>query len=150
MATKREYLDKEKFEKQLRTKLYAHRRELGLNQLDAGELIGKSRDTYQRWESTGQGLTNIYDISSVFHEFHFSLTEIMELMKLPQPTKEELEGFYSNIVIQGEVNHFDIYRYVSKNCADMDTLTIIRLLYILCKEYVSREQSLIDTASRKV
>lgn len=140
MDKNKEYFDKEKFREQLRKQLYEHRDNLKITQVNTAMLLGISPTAYQRWESTGHCLTNIYKLLNVFHVLKFSLTEIMKLLELPEPTEEELKEFYADTVVRESVKQEGIINYVRNNCTDMQDIQIEKLLDILFTERLKRRR----------
>lgn len=64
------------FQEKLKGLLREYRIKRNLSQFDVANAVGKSLDTYQRWEYTGKGLTNIFILLSVFQTLDFSLLTI--------------------------------------------------------------------------
>jgi len=129
------FLEQESFRKrlkeQLRQQLRQHREKLGLNQVEVAGMLCKSHCTYQRWESTGDHLTNIYDIRETFRVLDFSTTEIINLLGLPPLKLDELEEILPDENALRNIEEQGIYSYVRKKCDDMDNRTIDRILKIL-------------------
>lgn len=126
---------KEEIRKRLTEQMLQHREKLGLSQGKAAELLGKSEKTYQRWESTGNGLSDFFEIQNIFHVLHFSTTEIINLLELPALTPSEIKGLY-----QGEDTLKGIQEdIIRQKCGGMQSTTIEGLLCILLKEYLKRK-----------
>lgn len=130
----------ELFQKRLSRKLFEQREKLRLLQSDVADLIGKSVTTYQRWESTGKCLTNIYDLLKVFEVLKFSTPEIIGLLGLPLPSPDELKGLYPDWTIREKIKKDSICPYVNKNCTDMNNDTIEELLDVLFAERLKRRR----------
>lgn len=137
---KNTYLDPELLQEKLSKKLYNHREKLKLTQRSVAYSLGKSESTYQRWEATGKGLTNIFDILKVFRVLDFSVTEIIEILGLPNLKLDEIKNIYSDEDTLKSIKEAGIYSYLRKNCTDIKDITIEKLLDILCEEHHKRYQ----------
>lgn len=127
-----------KFQRELPVELYSRRRNLSLTQAEVAELLDKSEQTYQRWESTGNGLSNIQDILRVFEVFKFSTSTVIKLFNLPPLTLDELKDIVPDADTLKCIKEEGICAYIDNNCGDMDNLTIEKLLVILHTEHLKR------------
>ena len=81
--TEKNYSEEE-IKKRLTEQMVQHRDEkLKLTQKEAAELLATSEKTYQRWESSGKGLSDFFVIQNIFRTLHFSTTEIINVLGLP-------------------------------------------------------------------
>lgn len=126
------YLEKEEIINQLIKQMLQHRESLGLTQAKVSELLGKCEKTYQRWESTGRGLSDFFDIQNIFRVLHFSTTEIISVLGLPPLTSSEIKELYPDEEIL-KIIHENITRQKSDG---MQSITIEKLLCILLKKYL--------------
>ena len=70
------YFNLTKLEERIKHQLREHREKSKLTLFDVAERVGKSMETYRRWESQGKHLTCIYDLAEVFRVLDFSTAEI--------------------------------------------------------------------------
>lgn len=131
--------EKETIIKRLIEQMFQHRERLGLTQKQAAELLGKSEKTYQRWESSGDGLSNFFDIQNIFKILQFSTTEIINVLGLPPLTLNEVEELYQDEETLKSLRENSVYSFISKKCDGLESITIEKLLYILSKEYFKRK-----------
>lgn len=129
-----------RFQDRLKDQLFKHRNKLNFSQLKVAVSLEKSQTTYQRWESTGENLTNIFDLLKVFHILNFSFTEIIEMLELPQPNMDELNEFYKDENIEKTIKEMGLTSYVRKNCTGMGDMLIEKLLDILFAERLRRRK----------
>lgn len=138
---KKNILEKEKtLNERLSKQLFEHCEKLRLSKVEAAELVCKSYDTYHRWESTGKGLTDIYDILDVFKKFKFTTIEIIKTLGLPPLSLEEVQELFSEEAIQGAMKNEGVCSYMRKNCTGMSDTIIESLLDILFMERLKRHQ----------
>lgn len=140
MKNENEYL-KPGFQKRLKEQLREHRKKRNLSQLDVANAVGKSLDTYQRWESTGERLTEIYSLLSVFRALDFSTTEIIEVLGLPPLTLGEMKAIYQDEDTLKSIQEKGICSAMRENCRHMDDFTLERLLAVLLNEHSKRLES---------
>ena len=93
------YYSKRKLQERLGDVLHEHRTALGKTQLTIAKEIGKSGTTYQRWESTGKGLTDIFDILRLFEILNISTGEIIALLGLPPLSQKDMDILYQDDAI---------------------------------------------------
>lgn len=129
-----------RFQDRLKDQLSKHRNKLNFSQLKVAMALEKSQSTYQRWESTGENLTNIFDLLKIFRMLNFSFTEIIEMLELPQPNMDELNEFYKDENIEKTIKEMGLTSYVRKNCTDMGDMQIEKLLDILFAERLRRRK----------
>lgn len=134
------YLEPETFRESLKGQLPKHRENLGLKQKDVAHLIDKPESTYQRWEATGDGLTNIFNILKVFQVLGFSTTEIIKILGLSQLKPSEIGEICTDEGTLKSIKEDGIYLYVRNNRANMDDITIEKLLDALFEERLKRHQ----------
>lgn len=132
-------LKKEVIIKRLTERMFQHRSTSGLSQKDAAESLGKSEKTYQRWESDGSGLSDIFNILNVFRVLHFSTTEMIEVLGLPPLELSEIKELYQDDETLKSIQENSIYTFVRKTCGGMESITIEKLLCVLLKEYFKRK-----------
>lgn len=135
-----EYSELELQEK-LKGQIREHRKKRKLSQLNVANAVGKSVDTYQRWEYTGKGLTNIFILLSVFQTLNFSITEIIDILGLPPLTLSEIKTIYQDEGTLKSIKENGICSAIRENCHHMDDFTLERLLVILLKEHSKRLES---------
>lgn len=131
-------MKQETFEKRLREQLRKHRKKINLSQLNVANAVNVSFDTYQRWESTGQHLTNIFTLLSVFRELGFSTTEIIDVLGLPPLTLNEIKAIYQDEDTLKSIKENGICSAMRENCPDMKDFTLERLLAIFFGEHSKR------------
>lgn len=90
---KMEYLGKKEIRNRLKEKMLQHRDKLGLKQREVAELLDKDEKTYQRLESTGNGLSDFFDIQNIFRVLEFSTTDIIDVLGFPPLTLNEIKSF---------------------------------------------------------
>ena len=128
--------DQEKLGKQLLN----HRNKLKLSQYDAASAVGKSPDTYQRWEY-GQHLTDIFSLLRVFEVLKFSTTEIIDVLGLPPLTLDEVKATYQDEDTLKSIKENGIYSVMRKKCPDMNDFTLEKLLILFLEEHSKRLES---------
>ncbi|GAB6955714.1 helix-turn-helix transcriptional regulator [Mediterraneibacter glycyrrhizinilyticus] len=128
------YFDLTNLEERIKKQLRENRKKSKLTPVDVADRVGKSTDTYRRWESRGKHLTCIYDLAEVFKALNFTTTEIIHLLDLPPLTFEEIKAMTETEEMLEEVKESGIYFYIKKQCADMKIVTISKLLVILAEE----------------
>lgn len=121
--------------------LREHRIKRNLSQLNVANAVGKSLDTYQRWEYTGKGLTNIFNLLSVFQALGFSITEIIDVLGLPTLTLSEMKAIYQDEDTLKSIKENGICAAMRENCRYMDDFALERLLAVLLKEHLKRLES---------
>lgn len=136
-----EDLEQQLFEERLKEQLHQHRKKLNLVQAEVADLLCKSVDTYQRWESTGKCLTYIFDILRVFQELKFSTAEIIDVLGLPHLTLNEVKSIYQDEDIVKSIKGNGIYSAMREKCPDIDDCTLEMLLVLLLKERLKRLES---------
>ena len=104
-------------------------------------MVGKSLDTYQRWESSGQRLTDIFSLLNVFQTLEFSTTEIIDVLGLPPLTFSEIKAIYQDEDTLKSIKENGICSAMHKKCSGMDEFTLERLLAILLQEHSKRLES---------
>ncbi len=128
------------FQERIREQLSQHRENLKLSQVHVAGLVGKSPSTYQRWESTGTCLTNIHDFQKLFQVLKFSTSDVIELFGLPPLQQEELKTLFPDKNTRKAIEEDGICLYMRKNCANMETSTIEKLLDIVSDERLKRRR----------
>ena len=123
----------------LRQQMFLHREKLGLKQREVAELLGKSEKTYQRLESTGRGLSDIFDILEIFQVLHFSTTEIVNVLGFPPLTLSEVTELYQDEEILKSIRENAICSTIRQTGGKMETSTIERLIFTLMKEQCQRK-----------
>lgn len=144
MRNKNEYLKpefQEKFQKKLKKLLREHREKRNLRQLDVASTVGVSLDTYHRWESSGQRLTDIFTLLNLFQELDFSTTEIIYVLGLPPLTLNEIKAIYQDEDTLKSIKGNGICFVMREKCPDMDDFTLERLLAIFFDEHSKRLES---------
>lgn len=125
--------------KQLNEQMRQNRKTLGLNQGEVAELLGKSEKTYQRWESSGKGLSNFFDILSIFKVLQFSTTEIINVFGLPPLSPSEAKELCQDEETLKSLQENTIYSFIRQKCDKLEIITIEKLLFILSKEYFKQK-----------
>lgn len=139
-----EYLKQEfqeRYKKELKQQLRQHRKKGNLTQLNVADAVGVSLDTYHRWESTGQHLTDIFTLLNVFQVLDFSTTEIIDVLGLPPLTLNEVKSIYQDEDTLKHIKEKGICSAMRENCPDMDDFTLEKLLSILLNEHSKRLES---------
>lgn len=131
--------EREKIIERLTEQMLQHRKALGLKQGEVAELLDKPEKTYQRWESTGSGLSIFFDIQNIFKVLHFSTTEIVNILGLSPLTSSEIEELYQDEEILKSIREKSICSSIRQKCGEMQSITIEKLLCILLKEYLKRK-----------
>lgn len=126
------------FQEKLKRQLFEHRTKLKLSQLDVADAVGRSRDTYLRWEKYGQRLTDIFKLLSVFQVLEFSTTEIINVLGLPPLTLSEMKAIYQDEDTLKNIKENGIYSAMRENCPDMEDFILEKLLALLFKEHSKR------------
>lgn len=134
------YYSKRKLQERLGDALRKHRIALGKTQLAIALEIGKSEKTCQRWESTGKGLTDIFDILHLFEVLKIPTGEIVTLLGLPPLSQKDVEILYQDEAIQNEIKSSGIYRYLRDHCAELDDITIEKLVDVITEERLKRRR----------
>lgn len=135
------YFDLANLEERIKKQLREKRKKSKLTRIDVADRVGKSTETYRRWESQGKRLTCIYDLERVFQVLNFSTTEIIHLLDLPPLTLEEIKTMTETEEELKEVKESGIYFYIKKHCADMGAVTISKLITILLEELERKTKS---------
>ena len=130
----------ENYQKKLREQLRKHRIKLELTQMEVANAVGKSIDTYQRWES-GKCLTDIISLLNVFQVLDFSTTEIIDILGLPPLTLCEIKANYQNEDILKNIEENGIYFAIRQKSSDIDDFTLGKLLVLLSEENAKRLKS---------
>lgn len=128
-------------QKKLKELLRGHRTKQNLRQSDVADAVGKSLDTYQRWESSGQCLTDIYSLLSVFKALDFSTAEIIDVLGLPPLTAGEMEAICQDGDTLKSIKENGIYSVIREKCPDMNDFILEKLLAILFQEHSKRLES---------
>lgn len=128
-------------QKKLSKQLLDHREKHKLSQCDVADAVGKSRDTYQRWESSGKCLTDIFSLLKVFEVLDFSTTEIIDVLGLPHLTLSEVKEIYQDEDLLKSIKGNGIYSAMRKNCPDIDDFTLQKLLVLFLEECLKRLDS---------
>lgn len=131
--------EKEKITGRLTEQMRHHRKALGLTQGKAAELLGRPEKTYQRWESTGEGLSDFFVILDIFRVLRFPTTEIIGMLGLPPLTESEVKEYYRDEKTLKSIQDNGIYSAVCQNCGGLGSITIEKLLCVLLKEYLKRK-----------
>ena len=134
------YYSKRKLQKRLGDALRKHRTALGKTQFAIALEIEKTEKTYQRWESTGKGLTDIFDILRLFEILNISTGEIIALLGLPPLSQKDMDILYQDDAIQNEIKSSGIYRYLRNHCAELDDITVEKLVDIITEERLKRRR----------
>lgn len=132
------HLEKEKIRNRLTETMFKCRNELKLKQREVAELLGKDEKTYQRLESTGNGLSNFFDILDIFHVLNFSYQDFIYVLELPPLTLSEIEELYQDEEILKSIREKGIHSSIRQICGKMETITIERLLCTLLVEFLKR------------
>ena len=114
---KNEKISRTELQKRIREHLYARRKELKLKQREIAQMLGKSEKTYQRWESTGKGLTDILEVLEVFRKLKFSTFEMVDVLGLPPIELDEIKERYQDEAILTSIRESSIYIYLRDNCS---------------------------------
>ena len=109
-----------------------------MSQFNVAKAVGKSLDYYQRWESSGKRLTDIFTFLGVFQELDFSTTEIIDVLCLLPLTLSEMKAIYQDEDTLKSIKEKGICFAMRENCRHMDDFTLERLLAILLKEHLKR------------
>ncbi len=132
-------LEEEKIKERLTKTMYKRRKELKLKQREVAGLLGKEEKTYQRLESTGNGLSNFFDILDIFRVLHFSVNDIIYVLELPPLTLREIEELYQDEETLKNIREKGIHSSIRQTCGKMETITIERVLCTLMAEYLKRK-----------
>lgn len=130
----------ENYGKKLKEQLRKHREKLGLTQMDAAKLLGRSLDSYQRWER-GKCLTDIISLLNVFHVLDFSTAEIIDVLGLHPLTLSEIKANYQNEDILKSIEENGIYFAMRQKSSDIDDFTLKKLIVLLMEEDIKRFKS---------
>lgn len=128
-------------QKKLKELLRGHRTKQNLRQSDVADAVGKSLDTYQRWESSGQCLTDIYSLLNVFRALDFSTAEIIDVLSLPPLRPSEVIDVCQDEDTLKSIKENGIYSVMRKECPGIDNLTLKKLLHLLVGELFKRLES---------
>lgn len=128
-------------QEKLKKLLREHRKNQKLSQNEVAEMVGKSLDTYQRWESSGQRLTDIFTLLSVFQVLKISTSEIIDVLGLRPLTLSEVEDIYQDENTLKSIEGNGICSAMRKKCPDMDDFILERLISILFEEHSKRLES---------
>lgn len=129
-----------KFQEKLSKQLYDHRQKRKLSQYEVANAVGKTAETYQRWESSGKHLTDIFSLLSVFKVLDFSTAEIIDVFGLPPLTLSEIKDIYQDKDIL-DIKRNGIYSAMRKKCPEIDDFTLGKLLHLLMEEHIKRWES---------
>lgn len=129
------------YQKRLRRQLREHRIKRKLSQSAVADAVGKALETYQRWETSGQHLTDIFSLLSVFQVLGFSVTEIIEVLGLPALTLNEIEAVYQDENILKRIKENGICSAMRQKCPDMADFTLEKLLVLILEERLKRLKS---------
>lgn len=140
MKNKNENFELE-FQERLKKQLLEHRTKRNFSQQGVADAVGKSLYTYQRWENSGQCLTDIFSLLRVFQALDFSTTEIIGVLGLPPLTLSEIKAIYQDEDTLKSIKENGICSAVREKCPDMDDFILERLLAILLKEHSKRLES---------
>ena len=132
-------LEEEKIKERLTETMFKRRKELKLKQREVAELLGKDEKTYQRLESTGNGLSNLFDILDIFRVLHFSIKDIIYVLELPPFTLSEIKELYQDEETLKSIRENGIYSSICQTCGKMGTITIERVICTLMGEYLKRK-----------
>lgn len=132
------YLEKDEIKKRLTEQMFQHRDTLGFKQKDIARLLDKPEKTYQRWESTGDGLSNIFDILNIFRVLRFSIVEIINVLGLPPLMTNEIKEIYQDEETLKNIREDGICSFIRQKCGGMESITIDILIDILMKEHLKR------------
>lgn len=135
---KMEYLGKKEIRNRLKEKMLQHRDKLGLKQREVAELLDKDEKTYQRLESTGNGLSDFFDIQNIFRVLEFSTTDIIDVLGFPPLTLNEIKELYQDEETLKSIRENGICSSIRQTCNKMENITIEKLLYILLIEHLKR------------
>lgn len=128
-------------QKKLKELLRGHRTKQNLRQSDVADAVGKSLDTYQRWESSGQCLTDIYSLLNVFRALDCSTAEIIDVLSLPPLRPSEVIDVCQDEDTLKSIKENGIYSVMRKECPGIDNLTLKKLLHLLVGELFKRLES---------
>lgn len=137
--SKDSFLEKDEITKRLTEEMLHRREALRLKQREVAELIVKSEKTYQRLESTGKGISDIFEILKIFQVLHFSTTEIINVLGLPPLTLSEIAELYQDGETLKSIRENGICSSIRQMCGEMEINTIERLILILMKEYFKKK-----------
>lgn len=129
---------KEEFQKKLKTQIRQHRTEHNYSQVGIANAVGVTDKAYQRWEYSGQHLTNIFRLLQVFRELEFSTTEIIDVLGLPPLTLNEVKSIYQDEDILKSIKEHSFYSVMRKKCPDIDDFTLEMILKLLLEERLKR------------
>ena len=137
--TEKNYSEEE-IKKRLTEQMVQHRDEkLKLTQKEAADLLYTSEKTYQRWESSGKGLSDFFVIQNIFRTLHFSTSEIINVLGLPPLTLNEVKELYQDKETLKSLQENSIYSFVRQKCDKWEDITIEKLFFVLLKEYFKRK-----------
>ncbi len=123
----------------LRNKMVQRREKLKLHQSDVAELLDRSEKTYQRWESDGDGLSNLFTVLNIFRVLQFSLTDILYVLGLPPLTLREIKELYQDEETLKSIRESSINATIRQACGEMETITIEKLLDTLMAAHLRRK-----------
>lgn len=125
------YMDKKEFGEKLSMQLHQHRVKLGYAQSDVAELLGISESSYQRWESKGEGLTDIHKILAVLKVLHFSTPETIRLLELPELKMDEVKELCQDKETLERIKGQSVLSYMRENWHSMGKVTLKKLFFII-------------------
>ena len=129
---------KKQFQEKLSEQLREHRIKQNYSQVGIANAVGVALHTYQRWESRGQHLTDIFRLLKVFRELKFSTAEIIDVLGIPPLTLNEVEDLYQDENTLKSIKENSVCSAMREKCPDIDDFTLAKLLEILMKEYLKR------------
>lgn len=138
---KNEKISRTELQKRIREHLYARRKELKLKQREIAQMLGKSEKTYQRWESTGKGLTDILEVLEVFRKLKFSTFEMVDVLGLPPIELDEIKERYQDEAILTSIRESSIYIYLRDNCSSVNDVLLEKLLDVITAERLKRRRN---------
>ena len=138
---KNEKNSRTEFKIRIRKCLYARRKELKLKQREMAQRLGKSEKTYQRWESTGEGLSDILEVLEVFRKLKFSTLEIADVLGLPPIELDEIKERYQDEAILTSIRESSIYIYLRDNCSSVNDVLLEKLLDVITAERLKRRRN---------
>ena len=119
--------------------MFKHREELGLTQREVAEQLDRDEKTYQRQESSGNGLSKYLYIRDIFSVLHFSSMDVIYVLDLPPLTSSEMEELYKDEETLKSIREKGIHSTIRQTCGEMENTTIEKLLCTLLDEYLKRK-----------
>lgn len=129
---------KREFQEKLKTQIREHRIKQDYSQIGVANAVETTLNNYQRWESTGQYLTNIFRLLKVFRELRFSTIEIIDVLGLPPLTLNEIKAICQDEDTLKSIKEHSVYSIMRKECFDMDDYTLEMLLKFFLEERLKR------------